>query len=183
MTAIPATETVRPPEPPVTLDAAHAQRLQGLALAAWDRLPEVAVRLLDHVQLVRSLEQLEDGCAHRPLDDRHQLLGVELLGRPDEQRPAAALVMRSDGDELEDPLDLVVSVAGVSEALRGATPHEVLGARARVDPRRLDADDTARPGAVRGRDADQRDHLLRDPLRDRRSPPDRLWPRSPTNES
>lgn len=43
----------RPPrvavDPPVVLDAAYVQRLQDMASAAWERLPDVAVRLSDEI--------------------------------------------------------------------------------------------------------------------------------------
>ena len=129
--------------------------------------------VLDDEQLVGALEKLVHRRAHRLLDDPDELLRVQLLRRADEQRPAPALVVCRDRNELEDPLDLVPVVAGVAEALGCPPPDEVLRARTGVDPRRLDADDTTRAGAVRGRHADERDHLLRHEVGDRRPPPER----------
>jgi hypothetical protein len=60
----------------------------------------------------------------------------------DEQRPAPALVVSRDWHELEDPFG-VRAEAGLLEALVGTGPDEVLCARARVDPGRLDSDDAA----------------------------------------
>jgi hypothetical protein len=131
------------------------------------------VRVLDHEQLVGPLQQLVDGSAHRLLDDRDELLGVELLRRPHEKRPAAALVVGRDRHEVEDPVDLVAVVARLGQPLRGPSPHEPLRARAGIDARRLDADDAARARAVGGRDPDQRDHLLRHQVGHRRAPPER----------
>ena len=104
------------------------------------------VRVLDHEQLVGPLQQLVDRRAHRALDDlapsSSALTGA--LGA-DEERPAAALVVGRERDELEDPLDVELVEPGLAEALGGALPHEALRARAGVDPVRLDADEPARP--------------------------------------
>ena len=54
-----------------------------------------------------------------------------------------------------------VAEARLAEPLGRALADEALGARARVDPGRLDADDAGARSPPRGRDADQRDDLLR----------------------
>ena len=92
---------------------------------------------------------------------------------PDEERAAPALVVRRQRDELEDPLDVAVLEACLEQALGGAAADQALRARARVDPRRLDAHHAPRAGAGRGCDADQRDHLLRREPGHRRRAPDR----------
>ena len=118
------------------------------------------VRVLDDEQLVRPLEQLVDGRAHRLLDDVNEVLGVDRAVGADVERPAAALVVRRERDELEDALDVSLAEARLEQPLGGPAADEALRARARVDPGRLDADGAA--GARRGgaRDPDQRDHLL-----------------------
>ena len=63
--------------------------------------------------------------------------------------------------------------AGLEQALGRATADEPLRARARVDPGRLDADGSARPGLGRRRDAAQRHHLLGREAGHRRAPVDR----------
>jgi hypothetical protein len=128
--------------------------------------PWLQVCVLDDEQLVGPLQQLVDRRAHRVLDDRDEIVGVEPPLGPDIERPLAALVVRRERDEIENPLDVLVP--GLGEALGGTTSHEPLRARAGVDSRRLDADDS--PDALgRGRgDADQGDHLLRGQLADGR---------------
>ena len=64
------------------------------------------VRMLDDEELVGSLEQIVDRSAHRALGNLDEHLGIEVLLRPHEERLAPALVVRGDGDELEDPLDV-----------------------------------------------------------------------------
>ena len=128
--------------------------------------------MLDDEELVGSLEELVDRRAHRALDDPDEVLRVELARRADEQRAAAALVVRRERHELEDPLD-VVAEARLGEPLGGAASNEALRAGAGIDPGRLDADDATRAGTGRGRDADQRDHLLGREAGDRRLPADR----------
>ena len=70
------------------------------------------MRLLDDVQLVGPLQELVDRRAHRPLDDASEILGVEVLRGTDEERPAAALVVRRQRDELEDPLRVLAEPGG-----------------------------------------------------------------------
>ena len=86
----------------------------------------------------------------------------------DEQRAAAALVVRRDRDELEDLLDVAGIEAGLGEPLGRPAGDETLRARAGVDPGRLDADDALRALLRHGRDPDQRDHLLGGQPRHRR---------------
>ena len=69
---------------------------------------------------------------------------------PTKSVPLAALVVRRDRDELEDPLDVARLEAGLEQALGRAPAHEPLRARAGVDADRLDADDA---GARPARDA------------------------------
>ena len=123
--------------------------------------PRLQVRVLDDEQLVRPLEELVDRRAHRALDDLDEPLGVETFRGADEERAAAALVVRRERDELEDPLDVAVVEARVEQAVGGRAAHETLRARAGVDPGRLDADDAPHALARGGGDPDQRDHLLR----------------------
>ena len=73
--------------------------------------------LLDDVELVRSLEQAVDGGAHRALDHLDKVLGVDRLVRPDVECAAAALVVRRERDELEDPVDLFALEPGCLEPL------------------------------------------------------------------
>ena len=100
-------------------------------------------------------------------DGIHGTLGA------DEQRSAPSLVVGCERHELEDALDVVLSEAGLEQAFGGAAAHEALRARAGVDAGGLHADDAARPLGRRGRDADQRHHLLRRQPRDGRLAPDR----------
>ncbi len=67
------------------------------------------VCVLDDEELVRALEQLVDGRAHRRLDDLDELLGVDPRLRPDIERPATALVVGRQGDELENALDVALA--------------------------------------------------------------------------
>ena len=99
--------------------------------------------------------------------------GVEVLLRPDEQRLPAALVVRRDRDELEDPLDVARVEAGVEQALGRAVANEALGARTGVDPGRLDSNRAARACLGRRGDPAQRDHLLRCEARHRSASVDR----------
>src|SRR6266545_6319821 len=101
------------------------------------------MRVLDDEQLVRPLQERVDRRAHRRLDDVDQPLGIELLLGADVQRSAAALVVRRQRDELEDALDVVALEARFEEALGRSVAHEPLRAGARVDARRLDADNSA----------------------------------------
>ena len=71
--------------------------------------PGLEVRVLDDEQLVGPLEELVDRRAHRPLDDRDELLRVDRLLGADVERAAAALVVRRERDELEDPVDVARS--------------------------------------------------------------------------
>ena len=142
---------------------------QGDANGVLDEA-RLQVRVLDDEQLVGPLQQLVDRRAHRALDDPHQLLGVDRSLGADEQRPAAALVVRRQRHELEDPLDVELVEAGLAEPLGRALAHEPLRARAGVDPVRLDADQPARAQLGGGREADQRDELLRRAGRSPESP-------------
>ena len=132
--------------------------------------PWLEMGVLDDEQLVGSLQELEHGGAHRALDEIDERLGVDVAGGADEQRAAAPLVVGRDRDELEDLLDVARSEARLGEPLGGPAGDEALGARAGVDARRLDAHDPARVVLGCGRDADQRDHLLRRQARHRRHP-------------
>ncbi|CAN5118148.1 hypothetical protein BH18ACT14_BH18ACT14_10390 [soil metagenome] len=64
--------------------------------------------MLDHEELIRALQELVDGRAHRPLDEAHQLLRVEPEAGAQIQEAFATLVVRRERDELEDSLDLDV---------------------------------------------------------------------------
>ena len=66
------------------------------------------MRVLDDEELVGPLEQLVDRRAHRPLDDIDEIDRVDGLVGAHEQRAPAALVVRRDGDELKDALDVVL---------------------------------------------------------------------------
>ena len=102
------------------------------------------VGVLDDEELVGPLQQLVDRRAHRALDDRDELLGVERPLGADEERSAAALVVGRERDELEDPLDVELVEARLAEPLGRVLAHEPLRARAGVDPGRLDTDDPPR---------------------------------------
>ena len=84
------------------------------------------VRVLDDEELVGPLQQLVDRRAHRRLDELDQPFGVDARERADEERALAALVVRRDRDELEDPLDVVVARspprAGAPRPGRGRAP-------------------------------------------------------------
>ena len=105
------------------------------------------VRVLDDEQLVGPLEELVDRRAHRALDDLDEPLGVEALRGADEERAAAALVVRRERDELEDPLDVAAVEARLEQPVGRRAADEALRAGAGVDPGRLDADDA--PDAAR----------------------------------
>ena len=68
--------------------------------------------MLDDEQLVGPLQQLVDRRAHRVLDDRDEIVGVEAALGPDEQRPLAPLVVRRQRNEVEDPVDVFVPRLG-----------------------------------------------------------------------
>ena len=110
------------------------------------------VRVLDDEELVRPLQELVDRRAHRPLDDADEVGRVEPELRAEVERAAAALVVRRERDELEDPLDVDVVESRLAEPLRRPLPHHALRARAGVDARGLGAHDP--PGAVRRRRRD-----------------------------
>ena len=129
------------------------------------------VRMLDDEQLVGPLQQLVDRRAHRALDDRDQVVRVQLALGPDVERSLAALIVRRERDEIEDPVDVLVACLG--QTLGSPAANQPLRTRAGVDPRRLDPDDAAHSGGRRGSDPDERDHLLRRELAHRRRPPDR----------
>ena len=77
------------------------------------------MRVLDDEQLVRPLQQLVDGCAHRPLDDVHEVDRIDRRFRTDEQGSAPSLIVGGQGNELEDALDVVLAEACVEQALMG----------------------------------------------------------------
>ena len=101
----------------------------------------VQMRVLDDEELVGPLQELVDRRAHRALDDLDELLGVEPAARAEVEEPAAALVVRRERHQLEDPLDVHVREAGLAEPLGRLLADEPLRARAGVDAGRLDAHD------------------------------------------
>jgi hypothetical protein len=135
-----------------------------LAHAVLDEA-RAAVGLLDDGRLVAALHQLVDLRGHRALDDLQQRARVDLvlalLGAADVQRPEAALVVRRDGDVLEDPLDLVLVPARFAQALARAAGDELLGARAGRHALRGDADEPARAALGGDGRAVERVDLLR----------------------
>ena len=149
------------------------RRLQSDAHGVLDEA-RLQVRMFDDEELVRPLQQLVDRRAHRALHDVGQLLRVDGLRGADVERAAAALVVRREWDELENPLDVARFESGLEQALGRAAPYEALRARAGVDAERLDADDAPDAVARRGRDADQRDELLRREAGHGRLPPARV---------
>jgi hypothetical protein len=98
------------------------------------------VRVLDDEKLVGPLQQLIYRSAHGRLDDLAQLLGVHAGLAADEQRPASTLVVGCQRDELENPLDVALPEACLEQPIGRLLANESLGAGARVDPIRLDAD-------------------------------------------
>ena len=78
----------------------------------------------------------------------------------DVQRADPALVVRRDGDGVEDPLDLVLAEPVGEQALARGGLDERLRARARGDALRGDADQPLRAGLAGHRDAVQRVDLL-----------------------
>ena len=132
------------------------------------------VCMLDDEQLVRPLQQLVDRGAHRALDDLHQVFGVDRLLGADVQRPAAALVVRCERDELEDAVDVALAEAGLEQPLRRTSTNKSLCAGTGVDPGCLHADDAARTAPGRRRDPDQRNELLRAQTGDRGEPLHRI---------
>src|SRR5205809_3473395 len=98
------------------------------------------MRVLDDEELVGAFEQLVDGRAHRVLDDAYEPFGVDPLPRAHVEGAAAALVVRGEGNELEDPVDVEVVEAGLAQPVGGPGSDESLRARTRVDPGGLDAD-------------------------------------------
>src|SRR5207244_7204254 len=82
------------------------------------------VRVLDDEELVRPLQELIDRRAHRALDDLDELLGVQRAVGADVQRAAAALVVRRERDELEDPVDVALAEARVAQPLGRAAADE-----------------------------------------------------------
>ena len=135
--------------------------------------------VLDDEQLVRPLQELEHGGAHRVLGDPDQVARVDLTLGADRERRLGALVVSRGGKQREDLLDLGVVVAGVGEPLTRPLADETLRARAGVQAAHLDADHPAHAVAVRERLADQVVDLLgrevgdRRPARDRELGPDR----------
>src|SRR5919106_2620522 len=152
------------------------QRLERVTQRVPDRVlhePRLQVRVLDDEELVWTLQEVVDRRAHRALRDLDEDLGIEVVLGPDEERLAAALVVRRNGDELEDPVHVGRLVPGLEQALRCSVPDEALSTRAGVDPGRLDADDAPRPLLGRRRDPTQGDHLLRREARHGRPSVDR----------
>ena len=140
------------------------QGVEGVAQRVTHRVFDEAglqMRMLHDEELVRPFQEVVDRRAHRRFGDAHEHLGVEVVPSSDEERCAAALVVRRDRDELEDPLDVRGVEAGLKQALARPVPDEALRAWARVDPGRLDADHPARPGLGGHRDPAERHHLLR----------------------
>ena len=135
--------------------------------------------MLDDEELVGALEELVDRRAHRLLDDLDEVLRVEPELGAEVEGPAAALVVRGERDELEDPLDVGAGEAGLAEALGRLVADEPLRARARVDAGRLDADEPPRRRPRGGRDPEERDELLRPEPGDRRRALDRVARRDP----
>ena len=90
--------------------------------------PWLEVRVLDDEELVGPLQELVDRRAHRALDEGDQVLGVHRPLGAEVEGAAAALVVGRDGDELEDPVDLVLAVAGLEQALARAPADEPLRA-------------------------------------------------------
>ena len=86
---------------------------------------------------------------------------VHALGHADVQRPEAALVVRGDGDVVEDPLDLVLAEAVVEQPLARAAHDELLGAGAGGDALGGDADEPPRAGGRGHGDAVEGVDLLR----------------------
>ena len=84
------------------------------------------VRVLHDEELVGALEEIVDRRAHRALDDVDERLRVEVVLGADEERPAPALVVGRDRDELEDLLDVRVLEARLEQPLaraaRGRAP-------------------------------------------------------------
>ena len=128
--------------------------------------------LLDHRALVGALHQLVDLRGHRVLDDLEQDLGVDVgvavLGAADVQRAEAALIVRGDGDGVEDALDLILGEAVAQQPLVRAPLHERLRARARGDALGADADQPPRAALGSDGGAEQRVDLLRLDPGDRR---------------
>ena len=94
-------------------------------------------------ELVRALEQLIDGGAHRALDDLDEVFRVQPLLRAEEKGAAAALVVGGERDELEDALDVSHLETGLGEPVGSLGADEALRAGARVDSGGLDSDDAA----------------------------------------
>src|SRR5215218_7651305 len=134
-----------------------------LAHAVLDEA-RAAMRLLDDGRLVAALHQLVDLRGHRPLDDVEQRarfdLVLALLGAADVERAEAALVVRRDGDVLEDPLDLVVGEAVGGEALARSACDQLLRAGAGRHALSGDADEPARAALGGDRRAVERVDLL-----------------------
>ena len=104
--------------------------------------------MLDDEQLVRPLQQLVDRRAHRALDDRDQLLGVDAAARCRRRacRGRAGCAWRAGRARGSARRPVVEARLGRRSEARPA--HQPLRARAGVDPGRLDADDAPRRAAV-----------------------------------
>ena len=99
---------------------------------------------------------------------RASISHVAALGHADVQRAQPALVVRRDGNVLEDALDLVLAEAVVEQPLARAAHDELLRARAGGQALRGDADEPARAGGGGDGHAVQRVDLLRQDARDGR---------------
>ena len=157
----------------------RAVELRELAHDAGDHLAHAvldeartAVRLFDDLDLVRALHQLVDLRGHARLGDLQQRGGVDLLDAlldaADLQRRQPALVVRGDGNALEDPLDLPLGEAVGGEPLARAAGDELLRARACGHAGRRHADGAARAVLEGHGAAVQRVDLLRLHARHRR---------------
>ena len=111
-------------------------------------------------RLVGPLQQLVDRRVHRAFDDVDEIDRVHGLVGADKQGAWPRWLCVAS-ERARGWLDVLLPEAGFQQPLGGAAAHKPLGARARVDAGRLDADDA--PGACGdgSGDADQRHHLLR----------------------
>jgi regulator of nucleoside diphosphate kinase len=88
-----ATIARAPAEPPVVLDAAYADRLQGLAFASAAHMPEVADRLLHEIDRAIVLPSRSV-----PPDVVNIGSQVTFLHEPDDQVQTVVLVLPQDAD-------------------------------------------------------------------------------------
>ncbi len=133
----------------VTVAERRPEAGKHLAHHEADRVLDEArlqMRMLDDEQLVRPLQQRVDRRAHRALHHLDELFAPQPGIRSDHERPAAALVVGGERDELEDALDVAPVEARLLETPGGPLADEPLRARARVDAGGLDADGAPRSG-------------------------------------